>query len=435
MTSTSQVPAALTAAVLGGALLVTVALTTPWRTSVGPGARTRPDPTRDLTADEITRAARFGRAMERSGLLGRLVALAVVSALAFTHGGARLAEAVSGGPSAGWPWAARAAVGTVAIVLAGAVALLPIELWRENVSRRYGISIQSWRLWTVDWLRTFALQALAATVGVLIVQSLARAFPGYWWAIAAMVVALCAIGLSFVFPLVIEPLFNSFSPMQAGELRTRLIAMAARDGVSVSDVLVADASRRTTALNAYVSGFGATRRIVVYDTLLQWPDDEVALVVAHELGHAARSDVLHGTAIGALGASVATCLLGVALSSAALLRRAGVNGAADTRSVALVIGLVAVIAALSGPCGALVSRRIETRADVHSLDTTGDPAVFTRAMRQLALANLANPRPHPLLHTLFADHPAISERVALARTWADSHGVPVPPDLAVRVPQ
>ena len=434
MTHTSQAAAALSTAVLGGALLATVALTTPWRASSWAGDSSSPDPTRDLTAGEIARSARFGRAMELSGLLGRLVALAVVAALAFTHGGARLAEAVSGGPTAAWPWPARAATATVVIVLVGSVAVLPIELWRENVSRRYGISIQSWRLWTVDWLRSFALQAGAATVGLFLLQVLARMFPRSWWAIAAVVVALCLVGLSFVFPLIIEPLFNSFGPLQAGELRTRLIAMAAADGVSVSDVLVADASRRTTALNAYVSGFGATRRIVVYDTLLQRPDDEVALVVAHELGHAARGDVLHGTAVGALGASAAVCLLGVAMSSASLLRRAGVDSVADTRSVALVIGLVAVIAAVSGPGRALVSRRIEARADVHSLETTRDPAVFTRAMRQLALANLANPRPHPLLHTLFADHPAISERVAVARAWAARNGVPVPPDLAVRVP-
>ncbi len=131
---------------------------------------------------------------------------------------------------------------------------------------------------------------------------------------------------SFGYPVLVEPLFNSFHPMAAGPLRTDLLAMARRDGVPVDDVLVADASKRTTELNAYVSGFGSTRRIVVYDTLLSSePRAEIELVVAHELGHAKRGDVLHGTLVGALGAAAGVCVLYLVLTSPRLLRRAGVD--------------------------------------------------------------------------------------------------------------
>src|SRR5207248_550589 len=126
-------------------------------------------------------------------------------------------------------------------------------------------------------------------------------------------------------PVLVEPVFNRFTPMPPGPLRTDLLALAARDGVPVRDVLVADASRRTRAVNAYVSGLGPIRRIVVYDTLLdQAPPAEVESVVAHELGHAKDNDVLTGTLIGALGAAAAVCGLYLLGSWTALLRRAGV---------------------------------------------------------------------------------------------------------------
>ena len=130
-----------------------------------------------------------------------------------------------------------------------------------------------------------------------------------------MAAAALVVALSFVYPLVIEPVFNRFSPLEEGELRTSLLRMAEDDGVLVEDVLVADASRRTSTLNAYVSGFGATRRIVVYDTLLdQAPAEQVRTVVAHELGHAAEHDVRNGTLLGALLAA-AGCARSVACSA------------------------------------------------------------------------------------------------------------------------
>src|SRR6185436_17134428 len=139
------------------------------------------------------------------------------------------------------------------------------------------------------------------------------------------------------------PIFNKFTPMPEGELRTSLMALAERDGVPVRDVLVADASRRTTALNAYVSGLGPTRRIVVYDTLLrEAPPAEVESVVAHELGHAKDGDVLTGTLVGALGAAAAVVALYLLGSWAGLLRRAGIESLTQPRSVGLLLALAAV---------------------------------------------------------------------------------------------
>jgi STE24 endopeptidase len=184
-------------------------------------------------------------------------------------------------------------------------------------------------------------------------------------------------------------------------------------------------------LNAYVSGFGATRRIVVYDTLVSSSTpEEVRLVVAHELGHAKRNDVLIGTIEGALAAAAAVCALYLLLSWTPLLRRAGVSAAGDPRSLALVMGVVAVLAAVLGPATNVVSRRIEARADVHSLNLTQEPDVFARSERTLNVRNLADLDPNPFLYAMFSTHPTGPERIALARTWAAQHGLPEPPPLA-----
>jgi STE24 endopeptidase len=227
----------------------------------------------------------------------------------------------------------------------------------------------------------------------------------------------------------LEPVFNKFTSMPAGPLRDSLLQYAKDDGVPVRDVLVADASRRTTALNAYVSGFGGTRRIVVYDTLLaSSPPREVELVVAHELGHAKRQDVLVGTAVGALALAATMPLLWLMFSSR-LVRRVGATDAGDPRSVALLIFLIAVLTAIAGPAGSLVSRRIETRADVHALDLSKDPQTFVESERRLALSNLSDLEPNPIVYGLFFTHPSSPERIALARTWARLNGVPEPADL------
>jgi STE24 endopeptidase len=209
-------------------------------------------------------------------------------------------------------------------------------------------------------------------------------------------------------------------------LRTDLLAMAREDGVPVRDVLVADASRRTTALNAYVSGFGATRRIVVYDTLIaSGPKadpasaatvDEAKLIVAHELGHAKHGDVLYGTLVGALGAAAGTCLL--FLAAQALRRRAGVPTIGDPRAVGLLIGLITLGTVLSGPAQHLVSRHIEARADAHALDLTRNPETFISMQKRLAVRNISDLSPDAVEYALYASHPSAPERVAMARSWA-----------------
>ncbi|MGI8888461.1 MAG: M48 family metalloprotease, partial [Nocardioidaceae bacterium] len=180
----------------------------------------------------------------------------------------------------------------------------------------------------------------------------------------------------------------------------------------------ADASQRTTALNAYVSGFGATKRIVVYDTLLtQASPSEVRLIVAHELGHADSRNVLRGTLIGALGAVGVVALLALILESGRMRRMTGYDGPRDVAVVPAVLALVAVGSFFVSPLQNVISRAVEARADVHALELTGDKDTFVAVQRRLAVANLSAPDPHQLLHVWYASHPTVAQRIALAEGW------------------
>ncbi|HEY3003176.1 MAG TPA: M48 family metalloprotease, partial [Kribbellaceae bacterium] len=234
---------------------------------------------------------------------------------------------------------------------------------------------------------------------------------------AGVLAATLVVAVSFAYPVLVEPRFNAFTPMPAGELRSDLLRMAAADGEPVRDVLVADASRRTTSLNAYVSGFGSTRRIVVYDTLLRRPPDDVRQVVAHELGHAKHGDVLRGTLVGALAMLLAVVLLRLVAGSRL----------ADPRRTAFLLALVAIGTTVAAPAQNLISRRVETRADVHALDLTRDPAGFAQMQRALSLTNLSALDPRPWRFAMFSTHPTPPQRIELARTWGARHGIELPP--------
>jgi STE24 endopeptidase len=305
----------------------------------------------------------------------------------------------------------------------GNLMALPFAAWRHAVVTRFGLSTQGWGGWTVDMLKSYAVTAVIAATALLGFYTVTRLAPRWWWAWGALGAAGLVVLLSFVLPVLVEPVFNRFTPMEPGPLRSELAALAQRDGVPVRDVLVADASRRTRAVNAYVSGLGPTRRLVVYDTLLrEAPPAEVASVVAHELGHAKDRDVLVGTATGALAAAAAVVALYLVGSWAGLLRLARVDSIAEPRAFPLLIALLTVVGLVATPVQAAVSRRVEARADAHALALTGDPATFEAMQRRLATLNLSDPDPPRWEHLFSASHPSTVERMAAARAWARAAG-------------
>ncbi|MDP9101925.1 MAG: M48 family metallopeptidase [Actinomycetota bacterium] len=400
------------------ALLALLATTVPW--DVLPHSAPRVDLLHDFSAAEVARERAFHRALRPSAYGSLALGLLVAAVLGLTPWGGRIV--VAAGRLLGGGWVAQVVAGSVALAVVGRLATAALDARSETVLREYGLSNQSWAAWAADLLKGLGITAGVTALVLLAVLGLARWLPQGWWVAAAAVVAGFVVVASFAYPLVVEPVFNRFRPLPQGQLRTDLLALAARDGVHVNDVLVADASRRTAALNAYVSGFGSTRRIVVYDTLLATASpQEVELVVAHELGHAKRNDVLRGTAWGAIGGAAAVCLLALLLSWPALLDRAGATGPSDPRVLALLLFLVAAGGLLVQPASSLVSRRIEARADVHAMELTCDVATFTSSQHRLAVSNLSDLDPSPLVYAVFFTHPTSPQRIALAREYARLH--------------
>ena len=233
-----------------------------------------------------------------------------------------------------------------------------------------------------------------------------------------MLAALFTLAVSYAWPLLVEPVFNDFRPLADGSLREGVLDLADREGVHVDDVLVADASRRTTSLNAYVSGFGASRRVVLYDTLVaREPEPVVLSVTAHELAHARYDDPLVGSALGACGAAAGVGALGLLMSAGGVRRRWGSAG--SPASVVLVLALAPVATLVTAPVGNGISRAIETRADTTALEMTGDPQTFVELQCRLAVANVSDPTPPAVSQWMFGTHPTTMQRIARAESAPD----------------
>jgi len=400
------------------AVVAVVLVTVPF--PVLPGAHPHVDVARDFTPAQLAHERDFHHRVHPPAYAALAVSLLAAAVLGLTRLGGRLVTAVARPFGGGWGW--QVVLGTTAVLAVGRLVTLPLDVRAERVLRDYGLSTQAWPGWLLDQLKGLGIAASTTALVLLVLVALARRAPRTWWAWAAASAAVLVFLGSFVYPVVVEPAFNSFTPLAAGGLRTDLLTLARRDHVPVRDVLVADASRRTTSLNAYVSGFGSTRRVVLYDTLLRSESPrQVELVVAHELGHAKRQDVLHGTILGALGAASGSCGLYLLLQWGALVRRSGASGPGDPRVVPLVLLLAAVATFATSPLTDLVSRHIEARADIHSLELTGDVLTFISSQQRLATADLSTLAPSALVYALFFDHPSTPQRLALARAWAQLH--------------
>jgi STE24 endopeptidase len=305
----------------------------------------------------------------------------------------------------GLGWLGDAAVWAVVVPAAVGIACLPLDLWRGFLrERRFGLSTQTLRGWLADRAKAEAIELVLAAAVWGAAIALVHAFPRWWPLPAAAALALFVLVMSFIAPVVLEPVFNRFRPLEDVRLAADLRALAERAGVPVRDVLVADASRRTTRTNAYVSGLGPTRRVVVWDTLLaEAGEPELKLIVAHELGHRRDRHVLKGTLL-AMGGAVAVVLI--------LWAALGTPVPSDFPRAAL---LVTGVELLTLPVLAAISRRWERAADRCSLELTGDRDAFVRAHVSLARKNLSDLDPPRLAYLMLFTHPTPPERIAHAR--------------------
>ena len=363
-----------------------------------------------FTQAELRRGETYSAMQRHLGWASLAVSLVAALVLGLTPLGARLVRLLPG------PWWVKALLGTLAVLLVGNLATVPLDLVVRGNALDYGLTRQSLGGWLRDRAYSLLVSWAFAGVTVLVVLVSARRSPRRWPLWAAVAGALLTVLGSWVYPVAVEPLFNHFTSLPDGQLRSAILALAKEEHVPVSDVLVADASRRTTTLNAYVSGFGSTRRVVLYDNLVNdVPERETLVVVAHELGHARNHDVLLGTVLGAVGVVFGSGLLGLLLSRRRLLERAGVVDVGRPEVVPLLLALVAVGTLLASPVQNAISRAVEARADRASLQATGDYQGFERMQVQLATRSLSDVDPPWLSQFWFGSHPTALQRIGMAR--------------------
>ncbi len=317
----------------------------------------------------------------------------------------------------GHRWLARLLL-LSAVVAGFALLRLPFSIYSFLHARAYGLRHDAWTGFAGDWLKSVAIGwVLAVVVGLLLLGLFSR-WPRTWWVLAAGAVAVLTVAYVMLSPLVIDPMFNRFHRLEDRPLEERLLAIARDGGVPATEVLVADASRRTRAVNAYFTGVGKTRRIVLYDTLVEkFPPDEIALVVAHEVGHWKRHHVTWGLVMG-----LAATLLGLLVAHGVLGRWAGggfggLAGRGDPALVFPAYALFLTLMTLAVVPSNIISRRMETQADLTSLQLTGDRAGFVNTEVRLGRENLSDVVPPAWIEFTLYTHPCNARRIRMAEDY------------------
>jgi STE24 endopeptidase len=356
-------------------------------------------------------AARYHRTQLVLGIVGYVLGAGYLAIVLAADAAGVLARMLGS-----WPWWAQ--VAAISAVLGGGHRVLTAPLawlrgWR--LPRRHGLLHQPFGGWLADRAKAAALGALLGLAGVELVYAVLRAWPAWWWLAAAAAFVGVSLLLAVVLPIWIVPLFYRLTPLADEELRARLLALATRVGVPAVGVFVADQSRKSRTANAAVLGLGATRRILLFDTILGFAPREIEAVLAHELGHHVRRDMWRGllmnSALTVAGFVVAHLVLTAVVAWRGL---SGLDDPAGLPWLALVFGATALLAL---PIVNGYSRWIERRADDFALRVTGDVDGFVGAMERLAGLNLAERRPHRVKEWLLSSHPAIDRRIARARAW------------------
>ena len=286
-----------------------------------------------------------------------------------------------------------------------------------TLERRYGLSTETIATWSLNQLKSAAVGLAFSLVAALIVLSLARWDADDWWIAAAIIFTLILVGLAQLAPVVLLPIFYEVKPLARDSLRERLLALADRAGARVLGVFEWRLSDRTRKANAALAGIGRTRRILVSDTLLaDHTDDEIEVILAHELAHHVHHDIWTSILLEAV-----LIALGFYLADAALARFGavlGLEGKSDLAGLPLLALSAGAVSLLLMPIANALSRAHERRADRYALDLTRNPNAFIAAMKRLAQQNLAEEAPSTIVRVLFATHPPTSDRIAAARRWS-----------------
>lgn len=382
------------------------------------------DPADWFSADELDRARRYRKPLTRLRVGTAVATVLVTLVLIFAEVPPRLVDALGVEN-----WVAQLVVVVALLEVLGLLLSVPGDAWVElGHDKRWDLSTQTTKGFVGDQVKGLMLGLVVNTVLFLALYAIIRS-TDLWWLWGWLVVLVFSIGLGFVYPVVIAPIFNTFTPLDDGDVAARVDAVADLAGVTISGTYVADESRRSRRDNAYVAGLGATRRVVLFDTLLEHPPEVVEQVVAHEIGHWRLGHLRKQIPV------LAALMLAVFLGLRALagwdwlFEQAGIVSTGDYPALGEPTSLPILMAGVQigfgavGLVSAWVSRAFERQADLEALELLGEPEVMLDMQRRLHVKNLADLEPSTVKR-LQATHPPAAERMAFTSAWRHSASAP-----------
>jgi STE24 endopeptidase len=361
------------------------------------------------------KATRYHRLRRRASLTA-VAASALFLLLLLISGGSAALRDVAARASGGAFYAA-VAVYVLVVVSLHELLQLPLAYYQGiTLERRYGLSTQSTGHWWRDQLKSWVVGTILGLLAAFVVWSLLRWNEDWWWLAAAVIFAFILVLLAQLAPVVLLPLFYELKPLDRPALTARLLALAERTRTPVLGVFEWRLSDRTRKANAALTGIGATRRILLSDTLLaEHSDDEIEVVLAHELGHHVHRDIWSAIALEAALLAIGLYLADRVLS--AFAGAFGLLGKSDIAALPLLLLAIGGVSLVLMPLAHAFSRAHERRADRYALTMTRKDHAFVTAMRRLASQNLAEERPSRLVELLFHSHPSTTARIAAAEEW------------------
>jgi STE24 endopeptidase len=303
------------------------------------------------------------------------------------------------------------------LVYAETVIGIPFSLYRNfKIENRFGFNTMTLRLWFSDLLKSAIISAILGTVVIVAALSLVRSSPAWWWLEVWVFFAVFSLFVMYISPYVIEPLFFKFERVKTEGLEVEIRSLMERAGLKVSRVFQVDASRRSRHSNAYFTGIGKVKRIVLFDTLIaQMTHDEILAVLAHEVGHWKRHHVIKRLLMTEMVALAGFFLAFRVLQWEGLPGLLGLGQVSFYARVVLVGFLGSLVMFPFTPLFSFLSRRDEREADRFASDLTGRPQAMASALVKLSRENLSNLHPHPLYAKFYYSHPPVVERIRKLR--------------------
>ena len=290
---------------------------------------------------------------------------------------------------------------------------IPFSLYRNfRIEKKYGFNTMTFRIWITDLLKSLGIGAVIGCIMVLVALAIVRGSPGWWWFWVWLFLLVFGIFMMYISPYVIEPLFFKFEPLTVEGLEERIKAVLAKAGLTVSRVFQVDASRRSTHSNAYFTGIGKVKRIVLFDTLLrQMSQEEILAVLAHEVGHWKKKHILKRMVMMEAMAFAGLLIAWYAVQGDLLPQLLGLSSLSFYAKL-VVLGFIGSLVTFPiTPLGSFFSRKHERESDRFAVEITGDAGAMASALVKLSKENLSNLHPHPLYAAFYYSHPPVVERI------------------------